>query len=157
MHIGTNSKKLDISSEKQTRALAKRLSDFFKKGDLVFLFGEIGTGKTTFVKNFINNLQKKNQENITEVPSPTFNILNEYKIKNLDIYHYDLYRVKDKEELQNLGKIDENNNALVFVEWPELLKKNILNYIGLYFEYEDDLNKRSLIIHSKNKKLIDEI
>ena len=157
MHIGTNSKKLDISSEKQTRALAKRLSDFFKKGDLVFLFGEIGTGKTTFVKNFINNLQKKNQENITEVPSPTFNILNEYKIKNLDIYHYDLYRVKDKEELQNLGKIDENSNALVFVEWPELLKKNILNYIGLYFEYEDDLNKRSLIIHSKNKRLIDGI
>ena len=157
MHIGTNSKKLDISSEKQTSALAKKLSNFFKKGDLVFLFGEIGTGKTTFVKNFINNLQKKNQENITEVPSPTFNILNEYKIKNLDIYHYDLYRVKDKEELQNLGKIDENSNALVFVEWPELLKKNILNYIGLYFEYEDDLNKRSLIIHSKNKRLIDGI
>ena len=157
MLIGTNSKKLDISSEKQTRALAKRLSNFFKKGDLVFLFGEIGTGKTTFVKNFINNLQKKNQENITEVPSPTFNILNEYKIKNLDIYHYDLYRVKDKEELQNLGKIDENSNALIFVEWPELLKKNILNYIGLHFEYEDDLNKRSLIIHSKNKRLIDGI
>ena len=157
MHIGTNSKKLDISSEKQVRALAKSLSNFFKKGDLVFLFGEIGTGKTTFVKNFINNLQKKNQENITEVPSPTFNILNEYKIKNLDIYHYDLYRVKDKEELQNLGQINENSNALVFVEWPELLKKNILNYIGLYFEYEDDLNKRSIIIHSKNKKLIDGI
>ena len=70
-------------------------------------------------------LKKKNQENITEVPSPTFNILNEYKIKNLDIYHYDLYRVKDKEELQNLGQINENSNALVFVEWPELLKKNI--------------------------------
>ena len=157
MHIGTNSKKLDISSEKQTRALAKRLSDFFKKGDLVFLFGEIGTGKTTFVKNFINNLQKKNQENITEVPSPTFNILNEYKIKNLDIYHYDLYRVKDKEELQNLGQINGNSNALVFVEWPELLKKNILNYIGLHFEYEDDLNKRSLKKKKKNKKLIDGI
>ena len=69
----------------------------------------------------------------------------------MDIYHYDLYRVKDKEELQNLGQINENSNALVFVEWPELLKKNILNYIGLHFEYEDDLNKRSLIIHSKNK------
>ena len=75
----------------------------------------------------------------------------------MDIYHYDLYRVKDKEELQNLGQINENSNALVFVEWPELLKKNILNYIGLHFEYEDDLNKRSLIIHSKNKKLIDGI
>ena len=75
----------------------------------------------------------------------------------MDIYHYDLYRVKDEEELQNLGQINENSNALVFVEWPELLKKNILNYIGLHFEYEDDLNKRSLIIHSKNKRLIDGI
>ena len=65
--------------------------------------------------------------------------------------------MKDKEELQNLGQINENSNALVFVEWPELLKKNILSYIGLHFEYEDDLNKRSLIIHSKNKKLIDGI
>ena len=157
MHIGTNSKKLDISSEKQTGALAKRLSNLFKKGDLVFLFGEIGTGKTTFVKNFINNLQKKNHENITEVPSPTFNILNEYKIKNLNIYHYDLYRVKDEEELQNLGQINENTNALIFVEWPELIEKNNLNYTSLYFEYENDLNNRSLIIYSKNKKLIDGI
>ena len=65
--------------------------------------------------------------------------------------------MKDKDELQNLGKINENSNALVFVEWPELLKKNILNYTGLYFVYEDDLNKRSLIIHTKNKKLIDGI
>ena len=145
MHIGTNSKKLDISSEKQTRALAKRLSNFFKKGDLVFLFGEIGTGKTTFVKNFINNLQKKNQENITEVPSPTFNILNEYKIKNLDIYHYDLYRVKNYKELSNIG-IFEDKEVLSLVEWPEKIKFKPKNRIELKFKYSKKFKNRNIKI-----------
>ena len=156
MLIGTNSKKLDISQEKKTKELSERFSKILNKGDIVFLFGEIGTGKTTFIKYLINHLQKKSNEEITEIPSPTFNILHEYKVKDLKILHYDLYRVKDKNELENLGQILDQENALTFVEWPDLLKNNTFNLISLIFKYEDNLNKRSLIISSENNKINDE-
>ena len=74
MHIGTNSIKLDITKEIETKKLAEKLSNFLKKGDVVFLFGEMGTGKTTFAKYLINSMQKKNNEDVLEVQSPTFNI-----------------------------------------------------------------------------------
>ena len=156
MLIGTNSKKLDISQEKKTKELSERFSKLLNKGDIVFLFGEIGTGKTTFIKYLINQLQKKSNEEITEIPSPTFNILHEYKVKDLKILHYDLYRVKDENELENLGQILDQENALTFVEWPDLLKNNTSNLISLIFKYEDNLNKRSLIISSENNKINDE-
>jgi len=156
MLIGTNSKKLDISQEKKTKELSERFSKLLNKGDIVFLFGEIGTGKTTFIKYLINHLQKKSNEEITEIPSPTFNILHEYKVKDLKILHYDLYRVKDENELENLGQILDQENALTFVEWPDLLKNNTSNLISLIFKYEDNLNKRSLIISSENNKINDE-
>ena len=105
MHIGTNFKKLDITSEIKTKEISEKLTNYFKKGDVIYLFGEIGTGKTTFVKYFINYLQKQNKESIDEILSPTFNILNEYEIKDLRILHYDLYRIKDFNELKNLGQI----------------------------------------------------
>ena len=104
----------------------------------------------------INHLQKKSNEEITEIPSPTFNILHEYKVKDLKILHYDLYRVKDENELENLGQILDQENALTFVEWPDLLKNNTSNLISLIFKYEDNLNKRSLIISSENNKINDE-
>jgi len=156
MLIGTNSSKLDISSEKQTKIISEKLSNYLANGDIVYLFGNIGSGKTTFVKYLINNLQKKNKENIQEIPSPTFNILNEYKVKNLKIFHYDLYRLKSIKELENIGHIKHHKDKLIFVEWPELLEKNILNSIILNFEYENNFSKRSLTISSRNEKLIDE-
>ena len=156
MLIGTNSSKLDISSEKQTKIISEKLSKYLANGDIVYLFGNIGSGKTTFVKYLINNLQKKNKENVQEIPSPTFNILNEYKVKNLKIFHYDLYRLKSIKELENIGHIKHHKDKLIFVEWPELLEKNILNLIILNFEYENNFSKRSLTISSRNEKLIDE-
>tara|TARA_Y100000816_G_C26100816_1_gene583331 strand:- start:2492 stop:2968 length:477 start_codon:yes stop_codon:yes gene_type:complete len=156
MLIGTNSSKLDISSEKQTRTISEKLSTYLANGDIVYLYGNIGSGKTTFVKYLINHLQEKNKENIQEISSPTFNILNEYKVKNLKILHYDLYRLKNIKELENIGHINHHKDKLIFVEWPELLEKKILNLIILNFEYEDNFSKRSLTITSRNKKLIDE-
>ena len=156
MLIGTNSSKLDISSEKQTKTISEKLSNYLANGNIVYLFGNIGSGKTTFVKYLINHLQEKNKEKLLEIPSPTFNILNEYKVKNLEILHYDLYRLKSIKELENIGLIKHHKDKLIFVEWPELLEKNVLNSIILNFEYEDNFSKRSLTITSRNKKLIDE-
>ena len=154
MHIGTNSIKLDITTEIDTKKLAEKLSNFLKKGDVVFLFGEMGTGKTTFVKYLINSKQMKNNEDILEVQSPTFNILNEYEVNGLKILHYDLYRLKDKKELENVGQIKNQTDKLILIEWPELIEDNVSSTISINFAYEDDLYKRSLSISSSNKNLV---
>tara|TARA_B100000424_G_scaffold109638_1_gene82460 strand:- start:2383 stop:2856 length:474 start_codon:yes stop_codon:yes gene_type:complete len=154
MHIGTNSIKLDITTEIDTKKLAEKLSNFLKKGDVVFLFGEMGTGKTTFVKYLINSMQMKNNEDILEVQSPTFNILNEYEVNGLKILHYDLYRLKDKKELENVGQIKNQTDKLILIEWPELIEDNVSSTISINFAYEDDLYKRSLSISSSNKNLV---
>ena len=156
MHIGTNSLKLDITTEIETKKLAEKLSNFLKKGDVVFLFGEMGTGKTTFAKYLINSMQTKNNEDILEVQSPTFNILNEYVVSGLKILHYDLYRLKDKKELENLGQIKNQNDKLILIEWPELIEDNVFSTVSLKFAYEDDLNKRSLSISSSDKNIVNE-
>ena len=91
MRIATNSSKIDITKENKTASLAKIFSSFLNEGDIVLLYGEIGVGKTTFVKYLINYLQKRSKKFITEVTSPTFNIMNEYQVKNLTINHFDLF------------------------------------------------------------------
>ena len=154
MHIGTNSIKLDITTEIDTKKLAEKFSNFLKKGDVVFLFGEMGTGKTTFVKYLINSMQMKNNEDILEVQSPTFNILNEYEVNGLKILHYDLYRLKDKKELENVGQIKNQTDKLILIEWPELIEDNVSSTISINFAYEDDLYKRSLSISSSNKNIV---
>ncbi len=156
MHIGTNFKKLDISSEINTKTVSERFSEFLKPGDLVCLFGDLGVGKTTFIKYLINNLQNKYNENITEVSSPTFNILNEYKIKNLNILHYDLYRLQDTREIENLGIYEGLENNITLIEWPEIISKNLKNFIKLNFKYENDFDKRSVTISTIQKNIIDE-
>ena len=152
MHIGTNSTKLDISLEKDTKLIAEKLTKYLNKGDYVYFKGEVGVGKTTFIRYLINFLQNKNNQQITEIPSPTFNILHEYKVKDFKILHYDLYRVKNINELENIGILENNKNSLILIEWPEIIKKKKLNNIILEFKYEKNLKKRSLTIILNNKK-----
>ena len=90
MLIATRSGKINISKEKDTRLVAERLSKLINLGDFRLLTGNLGVGKTTFTKYIINSLQRINREVISEVPSPTFNITNEYQIKKILIKHYDL-------------------------------------------------------------------
>ena len=156
MRIATKSSKIDISSEKKTEIISKKFSKYVKKGNIIFLFGEIGVGKTTFVKYLINHLQTKNNLIQTEVPSPTFNIVNEYEINDLVVQHYDLFRLKDSNEIKNIGLFENYSNFVTFVEWPEIIEKKPAKRTDLLFNYEDNLNKRSLIIASScKKKLID--
>jgi tRNA threonylcarbamoyladenosine biosynthesis protein TsaE len=86
MHIATKSSKIDISLENNTRLISNEISHFLKKGDIFFLYGEIGVGKSTFIKYLINFLQSKSNMKQAEVPSPTFNIVNEYKTKDFIIH-----------------------------------------------------------------------
>ena len=157
MHIATKSGKIDISLEVKTAELAKKFSFILKKGDIVFLYGEIGVGKTTFIRNLINNFQKKKNLNLTEITSPTFNIVNEYEIKDLTIQHYDLFRLKDESELKNIGLLENTNVFLTFVEWPEIITKKNINTIDLIFEYGENIEKRFLTIKGLNKEQLDAI
>ena len=154
MPIATKSSKIDISLEKHTESISKKFSNFIKKGDIIFFYGEIGVGKTTFIKHLINNLQRKNEIKLTEVPSPTFNIVNEYKINEIVINHYDLFKIKDPKELYNIGIFEDNSEMVTLVEWPEIISKKPKNIIELYFSYEDDFKKRKLEIFSENRKEI---
>ena len=152
MHIATNSEKTDISLEDKTSELAKRFSRTLYKGDVAYFHGEIGVGKTTFIKHLINNLQQLNKINLTEVTSPTFNLVNEYDVGNFIIQHYDLYRLTDYSEIKNIGLFENREEVVTLIEWPEKIKETIDSKIDLHFEYNDDLNKRYLTIKGvKNK------
>ena len=154
MLIATKSSKIDISLEQNTESISKKFSNFIKKGDIVFFYGEIGVGKTTFIKHLINNLQSKNEHKLTEVPSPTFNIVNEYKIGEIVVNHYDLFKIKDPKELYNIGIFEDNSEILTLVEWPEIISDKPKKIIELYFTYEDDFQRRNLEIFSEYKKEI---
>jgi len=152
MLIATNSEKIDISLEDKTSELAKSFSRTLQKGDVAYFHGEIGVGKTTFIRHLINNLQQLNKINLTEVTSPTFNLVNEYDVGNFIIQHYDLYRLTDYSELKNIGLFENIEEVVTLIEWPEKIKETIDSKIDLHFEYNDDLSKRYLTIKGvKNK------
>tara|TARA_B100000674_G_scaffold472325_1_gene462003 strand:- start:5326 stop:5832 length:507 start_codon:yes stop_codon:yes gene_type:complete len=154
--IVTKSNNIDISNQKNLIEIAKKISKLIEKGDNLFLSGELGVGKTTFAKFLINNLQLKHDISTFEILSPTFNILNEYQIKNLKVKHYDLYRIKQIEELDNLGLFEEKDDINI-IEWPEILKSYRIKNIKFGFSYSKNYEKRSLIISSNyNNKIINE-
>ena len=147
MPIAIKNSIIDISSEETTKELAKELSNYLKGGEIIFLYGEMGVGKTTFVKYLINQFQIKKKLQTSEVTSPTFNLLNEYDLDDLGIKHYDLFRLKDKSELKNLDIFENNKNVITLIEWPQLINKEKLNKtIDLIFKYENELNNRSVKI-----------
>ena len=147
MPIATKSDKIDLSTETNTEELANKILKKIKAGDIIFLYGEMGVGKTTFVKYLINQFQMKKKLQTTEVTSPTFNLLNEYEADDLIIKHYDLFRLRDKSEVKNLDLFDKNQNTITLIEWPELISKgNFEKTIDLIFNYENELNNRSVKI-----------
>ena len=134
--------KIDITSEKSTRELAEELTSYFEGGEYIFLYGEMGVGKTTFVKYFVNKFQTDEKLKLAEVTSPTFNLLNEYETNNFTIKHYDLYRLKSAEELDNLNLFENINKSILLIEWPQIIKKKPSSLIELSFEYENDYQNR---------------
>ena len=150
MPTATSSDKIDLSSEKKTEELANKFSKKLKPGNVVFLYGEMGVGKTTFIRYLINNFQKNNKLEITEVTSPTFNLLNEYPINQIKINHYDLYRLKKNEEINNLDLFENIINTIKLIEWPQIIKKKPKNLIELILESGIDHQTRSVQIKGLN-------
>ncbi|MDA9615921.1 tRNA (adenosine(37)-N6)-threonylcarbamoyltransferase complex ATPase subunit type 1 TsaE [Candidatus Pelagibacter sp.] len=157
MHIATNSEIIDISLEVKTAEIAKNFSKILKKGDVVFFHGEIGVGKTTFIRHLINCLQVENSLNPTEITSPTFNIINEYDVGIFIIQHYDLYRLTSNDEIKNIGLLENQKEILTLVEWPEAINNKINNKIDLFFKYGEDMNKRFLSIKGLSNERLSEI
>ena len=157
MHIATNSEIIDISLEVKTAELAKKFSKILKKNDIVFFHGEIGVGKTTFIRYLVNCLQINNHLNQTEVTSPTFNLVNEYDVGVFVIQHYDLYRLKSSDETKNIGLWENQKEILTLIEWPEKIDNKIDNKIDLFFKYGEDMNERFLSIKGLSNKELNEI
>tara|TARA_B100000965_G_scaffold390523_1_gene397635 strand:+ start:97 stop:540 length:444 start_codon:yes stop_codon:yes gene_type:complete len=117
-----------------------------KVGDIICLFGELGSGKTTFARNLINSIYKRNKlEKPVSIKSPSFPILLTYKVNNFEIYHYDLYRISKISELTELNIFEELNNSITLVEWPQIIIDSLknYNYFSVNFDIFDE-NKRNL-------------
>ena len=146
MPTAISKEKIDLSSENNTKNLANQIIKNIKVGDIIFFYGEMGVGKTTFIKYLINAFQKKNNLKLSEVTSPTFNILNEYEINHVKIFHYDLFRLKSAEEVKNLNLFESYSKAITLIEWPQIIKEKPKNLIELVFEYGKDHKTRSVQI-----------
>ena len=143
MPIAIKDSTIDITSEELTKELAKEFTKYLKGGEFVFLYGEMGVGKTTFVKYFINEYQKINNLTQTEITSPTFSLLNEYQVKDIRIKHYDLFRINRKEDINNLDIFEKDNKLITLIEWPQLIADTQdIKFITLTFNYLNDLNDR---------------
>ena len=147
MPIAIKDSTIEITSEKLTKELAKEFTKYLKGGEFVFLYGEMGVGKTTFVKYFINEYQKINNLKQTEITSPTFSLLNEYQVKDIRIKHYDLFRINRKEDINNLDIFEKDNKLITLIEWPQLIAdKQDIKFITLTFNYLNQLNDRTVDI-----------
>ena len=137
---------MQLSSLKDTENLSKKFTKIIKSGDIIFLYGEIGTGKTTFVRFLINHLEVENKIKKSDILSPTFNIVCDYEIGKIKIHHYDLYRLKNYKDILELGMFDISKDHIKIVEWPELIKLKPKNRIDISFHYSKLENSRKVKI-----------
>ena len=147
-----------IKSLEHLNSLSQKVAEKLYKNDCIFLIGEIGVGKTTFTRYLINYLQKKNGEKITEVLSPTFNLLYEYDLKGIKIMHYDLYRIRDEKELKQLGIFLDNQDTIKIIEWPQLINIPLSDKLEIHLDYVKNENEREIkFIGSGKWKTLNEL
>ena len=137
---------MQLKSLEDTKNFSKNISKIIKVGDIIFLYGEIGVGKTTFVRFLINFLERKKKIKDSEVLSPTFNIVYDYEIGDLKIQHYDLYRLKNYKDISQLGMFETSDRSIKIVEWPELIESKPQDRIDIVFKYSKSINSRKIEI-----------
>ena len=127
-----------------------------KLGDIFLLSGDLGAGKTTFARNFINNLFKKYLVTKPDViKSPSFPIMISYDLIDFEIYHYDFYRLNNKNELAELNIFENLENSISLIEWPGILIQNykLTNYYNINFEFINYTTRLIKFEHSEKKKM----
>ena len=137
---------MQLKSLEDTKNLSKNISQIVGGGDIIFLYGEIGVGKKTFVRFFINHLESKNGIKKSDVLSPTFNIVYDYDVKNIKILHYDLYRLKNYKDISQLGMFETSRDCIKIVEWPELIESKPKDRIDILFQYSKLMDSRKVKI-----------
>ena len=142
---------MKISSIRELEKIADKIKKILSPGDVVFLYGEIGVGKTTFARLLINSFENEKKLKKSEVLSPTFNIVFEYDIKEFTIKHFDLYRLKNSNDIKNVGLFENLEQSITLIEWPELIINKPENRFDLFFKYAEDYNERSLIIKTNGR------
>tara|TARA_B100000586_G_scaffold120413_1_gene86829 strand:- start:72 stop:518 length:447 start_codon:yes stop_codon:yes gene_type:complete len=147
---------MKISSILDLEKISNKIKKILSPGDVVFLYGQIGVGKTSFARILINGYEHQKKLKKSEVLSPTFNIVFEYDIKDFTIEHYDLYRLKNEKEIKNIGLFENLEDSIIIVEWPELIKDKPKNRIDLFFEYTKDMNERILTIKTSGRLKVNE-
>ena len=147
-----------VKSLEHLNSLSQKVADKLDKNDCIFLIGEIGVGKTTFTRYLINHLQEKNGEKITEVLSPTFNLLYEYDLKTIKIMHYDLYRIKDEKELKHLGIFLDKKDTIKIIEWPQLINISLPDKLEIHLDYIKNEKEREIKFRGSDKwKFLNEL
>ena len=137
---------MQLKSLEDTQNFSKNISKIISAGDIIFLYGEIGVGKTTFVRFFINHLESKKGIKNSEVLSPTFNIVYDYDVGNIKILHYDLYRLKNYKDISQLGMFETSDDSIKIVEWPELIETKPKNRVDIQFQYSKFIDSRKIEI-----------
>ena len=137
---------MQLKSLEDTQNFSKNISKIISSGDIIFLYGDIGVGKTTFVRFLINHLESKNGIKKSDVLSPTFNIVYDYDVGNLKILHYDLYRLKNYKDISQLGMFETSNDSIKIVEWPELIESKPKDRVDIQFQYSKLIDSRKVKI-----------
>ena len=127
--------------------LINKISKKLKIGNVIYLKGDLGSGKTAIAKILIQNLFKKYKKKKPIVTSPTFNIVQYYLVnKQMIIAHYDLYRLKKSSDINNIGLYDLEDKMISIIEWPELIKNKHKNRIEIKLSYTKKDNERNVSI-----------
>lgn len=141
--------KLVSHSENETKEIAKKIAKELKNGDVIILSGDLGSGKTKFTEGFLSYYGLEN-----EISSPTFTIVNEYKKGDINIYHFDVYRIEELDEFYAIGGEEYFSKGICVIEWGEIIEQIVpKEHIKITFErnFEKE-NVRTLNIEAYGKK-----
>jgi len=123
----------------------EKFSQNLDPGNIICLFGELGSGKTTFARSVIRSIYKKyKSEAPKSIKSPSFPILITYEVNNIEIYHYDLYRISNTNELFELNIFENLENSITLIEWPEIILKELKSkkYFSVKFDIIDSFSRQ---------------